>query len=130
MSDSERGRTDDRRGGGTEDEIGEEAAAEALKDRRRSKKVYLFRLRKGKKVLEWKRKEEKGVSIHYRGGRRWGSCLCVNQPWTIESAGESPTSDPNSPKFSFDMLRELIEKNDFHSKECNPHLDADEVITE
>ncbi|KAL2511766.1 Uncharacterized protein Adt_17366 [Abeliophyllum distichum] len=39
--------------------------------------------------------------------------------------GESPTSDPNSSEFTVDMLRALIEKNDFYSKECNPHLDTD-----
>ncbi|CAL1393139.1 unnamed protein product [Linum trigynum] len=31
-------------------------------------------------------------------------------------------SDPNAPNFTADMLRILIERNDFYCRECNPHL--------
>uniref|UniRef100_A0A6N2KLS1 Uncharacterized protein n=1 Tax=Salix viminalis TaxID=40686 RepID=A0A6N2KLS1_SALVM len=54
------------------------------------------------------------------------SCFCFKQPPTLESSStsttlQSQTSDPNHPDFTFDMLKSLIETNDFYSKECNPH---------
>lgn len=49
--------------------------------------------------------------------------MCLKKPMTLDSSGESPTSDPNSPDFTYGMLRSLIEKNDFFDKDCNPHLD-------
>ncbi|KAF9669785.1 hypothetical protein SADUNF_Sadunf13G0000500 [Salix dunnii] len=54
------------------------------------------------------------------------SCFCFKQPPTFESSStsttlQSQTSDPNHPDFTFDMLKSLIETNDFYSKECNPH---------
>ncbi|KAJ6344875.1 hypothetical protein OIU77_007134 [Salix suchowensis] len=52
--------------------------------------------------------------------------FCFKQPPTLESSStsttlQSQTSDPNHPDFTFDMLKSLIETNDFYSKECNPH---------
>ncbi|CAH9072032.1 unnamed protein product [Cuscuta epithymum] len=55
------------------------------------------------------------------GGSGGDCCLCFKPPQTADSSSESQTSDPNSPNFSRAMLRGLIEKNDFYSKECNPH---------
>lgn len=52
-----------------------------------------------------------------------GCYFCFKQPHTLESPAESFTSDPNDSSFTHDMLRSLIEKNDFYSKECNPHID-------
>lgn len=54
------------------------------------------------------------------------SCFCFKQPPTLGSSStsttlQSQTSDPNHPDFTFDMLKSLIETNDFYSKECNPH---------
>ncbi|KAG2406447.1 uncharacterized protein HKW66_Vig0057030 [Vigna angularis] len=59
------------------------------------------------------------------GGRRRGNgCgFCFSRPKVLESPNESPTSDPNDPNFTQAMLRTLMDKNDFYSKECNPHLD-------
>lgn len=61
--------------------------------------------------------------IQFGGGRvGGGSCyVCFLQPKREESP-ETPTSDPNSETFSFEMLSTLIEKNDFYCKECNPHI--------
>lgn len=39
-----------------------------------------------------------------------------------DSKNGSQTTDPNNRKFTDEMLKLLIEKNDFYSKECNPHL--------
>ncbi|KAJ6762463.1 UBIQUITIN CARBOXYL-TERMINAL HYDROLASE-LIKE PROTEIN [Salix purpurea] len=52
--------------------------------------------------------------------------MVLQQPPTLESSStsttlQSQTSDPNHPDFTFDMLKSLIETNDFYSKECNPH---------
>ncbi|GKV47616.1 hypothetical protein SLEP1_g54501 [Rubroshorea leprosula] len=49
------------------------------------------------------------------------SCFCFRgQSCTLES---SNTSDPNDPNlFSYDMLKTLIQKNGFYSKELNTHL--------
>ncbi|KAF7805007.1 loricrin isoform X2 [Senna tora] len=47
-----------------------------------------------------------------------GSYVCFTRPQVLESFNGSPISDPNDPN-----LTTFIEKNDFYSKECNPHLD-------
>ncbi|KAL5834160.1 hypothetical protein ACOSQ4_013657 [Xanthoceras sorbifolium] len=49
-----------------------------------------------------------------------GCCFCFTQPHTLDSPVESHCSDPNDPNY---MLKSLIEKNDFYSKESNPHRD-------
>lgn len=59
------------------------------------------------------------------GGVGKGCYFCFKRPLTMESPAESRTSDPNDPNFTYDMLKSLIEKNDFYSPECNPHLDID-----
>ncbi|KAL9688439.1 hypothetical protein QQ045_032860 [Rhodiola kirilowii] len=56
-----------------------------------------------------------------RGGRSVGCYVCFLQPQTDECP-ETPTSDPNSESFSFEMLRTLIESNDFYCKESNPYI--------
>ncbi|KAK7337635.1 hypothetical protein VNO77_18218 [Canavalia gladiata] len=59
-----------------------------------------------------------------RGGRSGRGCrFCFSRPKVLESPNESPPSDPNDPNFTPAMLRTLIDKNDFYSKQCNPHLD-------
>ncbi|KZV14966.1 hypothetical protein F511_39890 [Dorcoceras hygrometricum] len=114
MSDKDRPKDDDGNGEGVagggvcEDEDGE--------GRKIPKRGTLFRLRKGKKIKGERRKEKRRKQIV-------GCFLCLKEPRTLDSAGESPTSDPNSREFTFDMLRDLIEKNDFYSNECNTHLD-------
>lgn len=52
-------------------------------------------------------------------------CFCIAQPQTLESPlFDSRTSDPNDPQFTLDKLTTLIQKNDFYSKDCNPHCDS------
>nr|GLL37495.1 uncharacterized protein LOC104109530 [Ipomoea trifida] len=79
------------------------------------KKACFFRLRK----VRGKFRRRKACA----GGAGAGGGGCLKVPRTPDSGGESQTSDPNSPNFSSEMLRILIEKNDFYSKESNPHLD-------
>ncbi|CAI9770192.1 unnamed protein product [Fraxinus pennsylvanica] len=104
---------------------------------KKGKKVSLFRFGKGKKLFQQRRKHrDRGSSVNSgccakcgggagRGGCGGGGFLCFKQPRAMDSSGESPTSDCNSGAFNCDMLTALIEKNDFYSKECNPHLDRD-----
>ncbi|KAK4744683.1 hypothetical protein SAY87_010995 [Trapa incisa] len=55
--------------------------------------------------------------------------LCISRPRTSESPPESPTSDPNDSAFTPEMLRALMENNDFYSKECNTHFYADDLAS-
>lgn len=67
-----------------------------------------------------------GSSAKKRAGR--GGCLggkgrafCFGMPGALESPFASRSSDPNDPTFTQEMMRDSLEKNDFYSKECNPH---------
>lgn len=135
MSGKDRSKDDDGNGGGgggggggdDEDGEGEGEGRKISKGcSKRGKMVTLFRLRKGKRMMEERRKEE-GVYVNsgcwWRRSKIPGCLSCLKEPGTLDSSGESTTSDPNSSEFTFDMLRDLIEKNDFYSKECNTHLD-------
>ncbi|KAF8015443.1 hypothetical protein BT93_H1068 [Corymbia citriodora subsp. variegata] len=51
-----------------------------------------------------------------------GCVFCFSRPKTVGSPAESLVSDPDDPAFTHEMLRELLERNDFYSGECNPHL--------
>lgn len=53
-----------------------------------------------------------------RGGCGTGCYFCFKRPQVLESFSGSPTSNPNDPNYNH-----LIEKNDFFSRECNPHVD-------
>lgn len=108
---------------------------------RKPKRASLFRFRK---------KRRKGASIppppsfpagcfgKIRGGGGDGGgggdegclycCLKPNPNLDSSSPVEPKTSgDPNSPNFTFELLRALVEKNDFYSKECNPHIGIPET---
>ncbi|XP_010524827.1 PREDICTED: uncharacterized protein LOC104802769 [Tarenaya hassleriana] len=52
----------------------------------------------------------------------WKGCgFCgMKPPETKESP--SPISDPNDENFTHEMMRALLETDDFCSKECNPHV--------
>lgn len=97
----------------------------------KSKKVALLQFTMAKKYLKHRRENSNkwpssssANATTTTGKRIVGSCFCLKQPFTLESPAESHTSDPNDPKFTFEMLKTLIEKNDFYSIECDPHLDA------
>lgn len=94
---------------------------------KKGKKVSIFGFGKGKKLLQQRRKH-KGSSVNsgcWAKSGGGGGVLCFKQPRAMDSSGESPTSDCNCAEFDYDTLRALIEKNDFYSKDCNPHLDRD-----
>ncbi|KAL3635176.1 hypothetical protein CASFOL_019723 [Castilleja foliolosa] len=81
--------------------------------------------------IRLRKRKQRGINVNPGcWGRKVVACACLKQPLTLDSSGESPTSDPNSPEFTFDMLRALIEKNDFYSKECSPHLDEDTLVNQ
>lgn len=52
-----------------------------------------------------------------------GSGSCFSRPETVESPAESHLSDPEDLAFTHEMLRDLLERNAFYSRECNTHLD-------
>lgn len=54
----------------------------------------------------------------------FGCKFCFSRPNVLENPNGSPSSDPNDPKFTHSMLKSLLEKNDFCSKECNPHIES------
>lgn len=105
--------TNDDSAGGKEDDDAEEK---------------LNKVKGGKKRKRKKRKKKKGILVtsacwgKRAAGGGDGCCLSFKPPRTQFDSDESPTSDPNSPEFTFDMLRDFIEKNDFYSQDCNPHL--------
>ncbi|GLU17234.1 hypothetical protein SLE2022_336190 [Rubroshorea leprosula] len=77
---------------------------------------------KAKQVFHRKKCHRKKPTSSNNGDRGSGcGCFCFSgQPCTLESTN---TNDPNDPNlFSYDMLKTLIENNDFYSKECNTHL--------
>ncbi|KAI3417113.1 Phytochrome [Psidium guajava] len=51
-----------------------------------------------------------------------GRAFCFGRPRALESTAASRSSDANDPTFTHEMMRNSLEKNDFYSKECNPHL--------
>lgn len=101
--------------------------------RRGVKKVVLFPVGKAKKQLCNRRQRQQSKRVSFsdassNAGEKFGGTsskvcfFCFMQPQTLDSSAESIASDPNDSNFSIEMLRSLIEKNDFYSKECNPHL--------
>lgn len=54
----------------------------------------------------------------------FGCKFCFSRPIVLENPNGSPSSDPNDPKFTHSLLKSLLEKNDFCSKECNPHIES------
>ncbi|CAJ1871484.1 unnamed protein product [Sphenostylis stenocarpa] len=133
----------DRRGyeGGSDDDS--EIGKSQLRSRRTGSgfgKVVVHQFAKAKKKIRGVR-SRKSLLAKSRSGndegkligvdgdvseRRWrgnGCRFCFLRPKVLESPNESPTSDPNDPNFTHAMLRTLMEKNDFYSHECNPHLD-------
>jgi len=54
----------------------------------------------------------------------FGCKFCFSRPIVLENPNGSSSSDPNDPKFTHSMLKSLLEKNDFCSKECNPHIES------
>ena len=57
----------------------------------------------------------------FDGSVNQGCGFCLTKLSISDSKNGSPT-DPNHRKFTNEMLKVLIEKNDFYSKESNPHF--------
>ncbi|CAH2044483.1 unnamed protein product [Thlaspi arvense] len=56
-------------------------------------------------------------------GSRKGGCFSMMRPRRTEEeeSPSSPSSDPNDESFTHEMLRVMLETNDFCSDDCNPH---------
>ena len=55
-------------------------------------------------------------------GSRKGGCFSLRRPRRrTEEEPSSPVSDPNDECFTHEMLRVMLETNDFCSDDCNPH---------
>ncbi|TYJ02582.1 hypothetical protein E1A91_A13G239100v1, partial [Gossypium mustelinum] len=86
-----------------------------------------FRKKKKKKQAKPLAKPSLSSSSSFSSSKRVGSGggfyggFCCTRPRNLESADDSNSSDPNDPNFTYEMLKTLIEKNQFYSKECNPH---------
>lgn len=66
------------------------------------------------------------TSSRDEGGAANRRCLfCISRPRTLESPVELQASDRGDPTFAHESVRALLEKNDFYTKECNPHCDGD-----
>lgn len=78
-----------------------------------------------KKPKSPKRCSSPPPSSSSRSGSRKGSCFRMLRPRRTEdlydSCASSPTSDPNDESFTHEMLKAMLETNDFFSNECNPH---------
>ncbi|GFZ09501.1 hypothetical protein Acr_21g0001000 [Actinidia rufa] len=94
-------------------------------NRRKTKWVWPIRLKKDEKLIHRRREKADNDSSSNLGKRVFcgggGYSCCFKQTSTLNSPVEPQTSDPNSPEFTHELLRGLIEENDFYSKECNPH---------
>ncbi|MFS7919078.1 hypothetical protein Hanom_Chr03g00208661 [Helianthus anomalus] len=77
------------------------------------RKTQKKKRRKGKRLVLPRIKTPKREK---RGG---GGCISNKLDY---SCAESPTSDPNSPHFTFASLRTLIENSDYFFNDCNTHF--------
>lgn len=85
-------------------------------------RVPLFRFRKLRRKNKLPSSESKCCCFRKKENVGGGCFMCF-----IKSrSDDSPvTSDPNSPNFTFELVRSMIEKNDFYCKECNTHFDLE-----
>ncbi|VFQ79877.1 unnamed protein product [Cuscuta campestris] len=120
----------DEAAGGREGGINTDERIEGGDNRKgNGKSVSLLRLRKLKKSVQRNKERNSAVvprSFGTVASRSSGGscCLCLRFRRPADLSSDSQSSDPNSPDFSHELLSSLIEKNDFYSKECNPHLDV------
>lgn len=104
----------------------------------KAKQVMFYPFRKAKKQILRRRikrasSSSSSTSIHstrrtnsldnrvFDGSVNQGCGFCFSKLSISDSKNGSPT-DPNHRKFTTEMLKVLIEKNDFYCKESNPHL--------
>ncbi|KAK4743532.1 hypothetical protein SAY87_001533 [Trapa incisa] len=96
-------------------------------NQRKKKGSYRGFVRKFRRVKQLLRSSFPGNSNRRPTSSKERCPFCIGRPRTSESPPESITSDPNDPAFTNEMLRTLLEKNDFYSKECITHFDADDL---
>lgn len=85
-------------------------------------RVPLFRFRKLRRKNKLPSSESKCCCFGRKENVGGGCFMC----FTRSPSDDSPVrSDPNSPNFTFELVRSMIEKNDFYSKECNTHFDLE-----
>ncbi|KAG7030094.1 hypothetical protein SDJN02_08441, partial [Cucurbita argyrosperma subsp. argyrosperma] len=105
----------------------------------KAKRVMLYPFRKAKKQILRRRIKRDSSSCSssssvdctrrtsssdkrvFDGSVNQGCGFCFMK-LSISDSKNGPPTDPNHRKFSNEMLKVLIEKNDFYSKESNPHL--------
>ncbi|CAN6877141.1 unnamed protein product [Brassica oleracea] len=75
-----------------------------------------------------KSQNQSSSSSSSRSGSRKGGCFSLRrrrrrteEEEEEEGSPSSPVSDPNDECFTHEMLRVMLETNDFCSNECNPH---------
>lgn len=93
----------------------------------KSRNRFLAKFRK--KPKSPKRCSSPSPPCSTRSGSRKGGCFRVIRPRRREGDGgddddssvSSLVSDPNDERFSHEMLRVMLETNDFCSDDCNPH---------
>uniref|UniRef100_A0A1J3D6Z9 Uncharacterized protein n=1 Tax=Noccaea caerulescens TaxID=107243 RepID=A0A1J3D6Z9_NOCCA len=109
------------------DDAKEVGIADGFEDRNQSvmpsiskpRKRFIDRIRKKPKSPK---RSSSSSSSSSRSGSRKGGCFSVMRPRRREEDGDSsPTSDPNDESFTHEMLKVMLETNDFCSDECNPH---------
>lgn len=86
-------------------------------------RIPLFRFRKLRRKNKLPSSESGSCCCFIGKKENVGGCfMCFRK----SPSGDSPVkSDPNSPSFTFERMRSMIEKNDFYSKECNTHFDLE-----
>lgn len=84
---------------------------------RKAKQMVSYPFRKAKKLYR------KKISSSETPGK--GCYLCFMRPITADSDAISQPEDPNTRELTYEFLKSLIEKNDFYSRECNPHINLD-----
>lgn len=90
----------------------------------KAKKFVLKPLLNKKLSRKSSKSSASGKRVEFDGGGK-GCFYCFRPNPSGESGIGSHTSDPYDPTFTYDMLRDFMEKSDFYSKECNTHLDSD-----
>ncbi|KAK1360418.1 hypothetical protein POM88_044892 [Heracleum sosnowskyi] len=86
-------------------------------------RVPLFRFRKLRRKNKLPSSQSKCCCFVRRKENVGGGCFMC---FRTSPGDDSPvTSDPNSPNFTFELVRSMIENNDFYCKECNTHFDLE-----
>ncbi|CAN8265246.1 unnamed protein product [Cochlearia groenlandica] len=76
-----------------------------------------------KRFIAKVRKKPKSAKPSSSSGSRKGGCFSViSKRRTEDDDDDDPLSDPNDESFTHEMLRVMLETNDFFCDDCNPHI--------